>query len=93
MFETCTETVSVLYAIIFGAGDACIDISIGSLMWAFAAFMVVVVILQFGARKLWALVTGPARTPATERRVGTIYDDEPPQDVKPDEGPIRTYGR
>ncbi|HEV8034191.1 hypothetical protein [Yoonia sp.] len=57
MFTTCTETVSILYAIAFGAGDACVDVGAGSILAAFAAFMVLVVIAQFLARKLWAKLT------------------------------------
>lgn len=57
MFTTCTETVSILYAIAFGAGDACVDVGAGSILTAFAAFMVLVVIAQFLTRKLWAKLT------------------------------------
>jgi membrane protein implicated in regulation of membrane protease activity len=59
MLTTCTETVSILYAIAFGAGDACVDVSAVSILTAFAAFMVLVVIAQFLARKLWARLTQP----------------------------------
>lgn len=87
MFERCTETVSILYAVIFGADGACVEISIGSLFWAFAAFIVLVVIAQFFARKLWALLW---RVPAQQgtRRVGTIFDDAAEDEV--DEGPVRS---
>jgi len=54
MFETCAETVSILYALVFGADGACIMLSLGSILSAFVAFMVLVVIAQFVARKLWA---------------------------------------
>ena len=57
MFATCTETVSILYAIVFGADGACVAVSTGSILAAFAAFMVVVIIAQFIARKLWAKLT------------------------------------
>ncbi|EBA13500.1 hypothetical protein [Roseobacter sp. CCS2] len=53
MFGDCTETVSILYAIVFGADGACIEMSTTSILTAFGAFMVLVVILQFFARWLW----------------------------------------
>ncbi len=63
MFGNCTETVSILHAIIFGADGACIMLSMGSILWALGAFFVAVVIAQFIARKLWAKVTQPASAP------------------------------
>jgi hypothetical protein len=59
MIDTCTQTVSILYAIIFGAGDACILLDLWSVLSAFGAFMVLVVIAQFIARKLWARISQP----------------------------------
>ncbi|MGJ8587236.1 MAG: hypothetical protein ACSHXW_03710 [Yoonia sp.] len=59
MFTTCTETISILYAIVFGADGACIDVSTGSILAAFAAFMVLVVMAQFVARRLWTKLTRP----------------------------------
>ncbi len=70
----CTETVSILYALIFGAGDACVSISIWSLLAAFAAFMVAVIILQFLARLLWARLTTPP-LPRDPDEHGAITDD------------------
>ena len=57
----CIETVSILYAVIFGAGDACVLISMGSILTAFAAFMVLVVLAQYVARRLWARVSGQSK--------------------------------
>ncbi|MDX8346839.1 hypothetical protein SLH49_02465 [Cognatiyoonia sp. IB215446] len=74
MFEPCLETVSILYAIVFGAGDACIEIGTMSILTAFGAFIVLVVIAQYFARMLWRQLTG-AGTARPSRRVGTIYDD------------------
>jgi uncharacterized membrane protein len=89
MFETCTETVSLLYAIVFGADGACVNIGMSSLIWAFVAFIVLVVIAQFFARKLWRkLRNAPAQSQG--RRVGTIYDDGPDEI---DEGPVRSSRR
>ena len=59
MFNDCTETVSILYAAIFGAGDACIMLSTSSILTAFAAFIGLVVAAQFIARRLWAKLTQP----------------------------------
>ncbi len=59
MFDNCTETVSILYAIVFGADGACIELSTASILSAFAAFIVLVVIAQFFARKLWQKLTQP----------------------------------
>ncbi len=70
MFDVCNETVSVLYAVIFGAGDACVRLDLWSLGWAFVAFIVLVVIAQFAARKLWARITRPSGK--------DIYSDEQP---------------
>jgi hypothetical protein len=61
MFATCTETVSILYAVIFGVGDACVSFSTGSILAAFAAFIVIVVVAQFLARRLWARLTQTPR--------------------------------
>ncbi|MDX8351837.1 hypothetical protein [Cognatiyoonia sp. IB215182] len=74
MFEPCLGTVSILYAIAFGAGDACIEIGTMSILTAFGAFMVLVVIAQYVARRLWRSITG-GRNDRPSRRVGTIYDD------------------
>lgn len=53
MFSDCTETVSILQAIVFGADGACVMLSTGSILTAFAAFILVVMIVQFLARRLW----------------------------------------
>lgn len=73
----CAETVSILYAIVFGADGACVLISAWSLLTAFAAFMVLVVIAQFFARKLWARLTRPTPRPAAQDDTprGAITDD------------------
>lgn len=61
MFDDCRETVSILYAAIFGAGDACVMISTTSILTAFAAFIGVVLVSQFIARRLWAKLTKPKK--------------------------------
>lgn len=66
MFDECTQSVTVLYAAVFGAGDACIRLDTWSLLWAIAAFILLVLVAQFAARKLWARVTQPQAAPAME---------------------------
>lgn len=63
MFGNCSETVSILYAAIFGAGDACVRLDLWSIGTAFAVFILLVMIAQFAARKLWARLTRPAPLP------------------------------
>lgn len=80
MFDDCTETVSILYALIFGTDGACVLLSTGSILSAFAAFMVIVVLAQFLARKLWKKMTTPrivldAAMP--DPKGDHPYDDDP----------------
>jgi len=67
MFAECTETVSILYALAFGAGEACILVDLWSILSAFGAFMVVVVIAQYAARKVWARLMRPPPAFSDER--------------------------
>jgi hypothetical protein len=78
MFAECTETVSILYALVLGAGEACVRIDIWSILSAFAAFMVIVVILQFLARRLWARVT---RVPDAQESIAAV--ERTPRNDKP----------
>jgi len=71
MFGTCTETVSILYAVIFGADGACIELSTFSILTAFGAFIVLIVIAQFLVRRLWKTLT-QRRAPKQRN------DDSPP---------------
>ncbi|MDF0601129.1 hypothetical protein P1J78_10340 [Psychromarinibacter sp. C21-152] len=52
MFETCKETVSPLWALIFGAGDACIEMSMWSILLLILPFAAFVMVLQFVANRL-----------------------------------------
>ena len=80
MFGDCSETVSILYAVIFGADGACIALSTASILTAFGAFLVLVVIAQFLARMLWRKLTQP-RAPVsvddTTPPAATPYQDDP----------------
>ncbi len=76
---TCGETVSILYALIFGAGEACVRIDLWSILSAFGAFMIVVVIAQFIARRTWARLTAP-RTVTPHKKEPSIdrpFKDDP----------------
>ncbi|MEO1637673.1 MAG: hypothetical protein AAFU41_00325 [Pseudomonadota bacterium] len=84
MFRECTETVSILEAVIFGAGDACVMISGASLFWAFAAFILVVVILQFIARRIWQGITSGSSP-------DNSFDDPKPRTGQVS-SPYRPYG-
>ncbi len=79
MFSECAETVSILYAIVFGAGDACVLLSMPSVLTALVAFFVAVFAAQFIARKIWARVRAPKTTqelPVLDEPVrGSIVDD------------------
>jgi hypothetical protein len=79
MFDACTETVSILYAIVFGAGSACIMLDLWSILSAFGAFIALVVIAQFIARKLWARISQPkpAFTDLHDRAVDHPIVDDP----------------
>ncbi len=80
MFGECTETVSILYALIFGANGACVAFSLPSILAAFGAFMVLVVIAQFAARKLWKRLTQsptPIDAPDIDPVHRTPYSDDP----------------
>ena len=92
MLEECSETVGLLYAILFGAGDACIMLSMGSILTVLAAFFVVVIIAQFIARKLWVRLREPSPAPR-QRRIGTIMDDPVTDDPNYDDSAIRSSRR
>ena len=76
MLGTCEETVSILYALVFGAGEACVRIDLWSILSAFAVFMVCVVILQRIVRRLLARPAPQSRV-ANEETAERPYDDDP----------------
>ena len=92
MFAECAVTVSILYAIVFGAGDACIMVSMGSVLTALGAFMVLVIFAQFIARRLWARLRAPS-PPPRQRRIGTIMDDPIADDPNYEDSAIRSSRR
>ena len=79
MFDACTQTVSILYAIVFGADGACIMVDMWSILSALGAFLLIVVILQFFARRLWARISQPrpAFTDLHDRTVDHPIVDDP----------------
>ncbi len=50
--NTCNETVSIVQAVVFGAGEACIDIGLTSLLGGVFLFIGLVVVLRFAAAAL-----------------------------------------
>lgn len=92
MFGDCRETVSILEAIVFGTDGACVMLSTGSILTAFAAFMVLVVIAQFVARWLWAKLT--TRTvPVDEDFIDPIADHPYRDDPNYSKSAIRSTKR
>lgn len=85
MFGACRETVSILYAMLFGAGDACVRLDLWSLGSAFAVFIILVLIAQFAARKLWARLT---QTPVRQS-VATEHTQQQPLGRGDTESPIK----
>ncbi len=77
MNAVCSETVSILFALIFGAGDACVRIDLWSILSAFGAFMVIVVILQWIARRVWARVSA---VPEVTKPESPVTSDRPFED-------------
>lgn len=80
MFGDCGETVSILYAVIFGADGACVGLSTFSILTAFGAFMVLIVITQLLARMLWKRLTQPSAPMKAEDATPpkqTPYRDDP----------------
>ena len=75
----CAETVTILYALLLGAGDACVRIDLWSILSAFGAFMVIVVLAQYAARKLWARLTRPSErfTDTHDPKVDRPIVDDP----------------
>lgn len=78
LFDSCTQTVSILYAVIFGADGACISVSTTSILFAFGAFILLVVIAQFLARRLWKKLT--QRPAPSEGEPANIPKDTPFRD-------------
>ncbi len=80
MFGECAETVSMLYAAVFGADGACIEMSVASILTAFGAFMVLVVIAQFLARLLWRKLwqrSAPIADDFFDSVTDTPFQDDP----------------
>ena len=94
MFETitCTETVSILEAVVFGVDGACIDIGLASLLGAVVAFIFCVVGLRvLGSRLLKRLF--PSRRPdepAPVAKQDAQFDDGLQR--MPYESPIKSTG-
>ena len=81
----CRETVSVFEAVMFGAGDACVDIGMGSLLGGVVLFMGAVVLLQYFGVRLVRRALG-------KRRVEVVSADEAELKPMPYESPIKSTG-
>lgn len=90
--EICQDTVSILHAVFFGAGEACVDIGVMSLLGGVAVFLAAVVALRiagsFVLLRIWSAVRGTrstqqdaAQTPAEDGLKRLPY-----------ESPIRSTG-
>ncbi len=92
MFAECAETVSILYAVVFGSGDACIMLSMGSVLTALAVFFVLVIIVQLIARKLWARMRQPTHPPR-DREIASATNDTITDDPNYIDSAIRSSRR
>ncbi|MEM9970949.1 MAG: hypothetical protein AAF762_07600 [Pseudomonadota bacterium] len=99
----CEETVSFLWAMIFGAGEACVDMGVTSLVTAIVAFMVAVAALRFvGSWVIRRAFSAPSARelpplPDTPPLAKMPPPADPPRrkpgsQVKPDDGPIKSTG-
>jgi len=94
MFEqtTCTTTVSIVEAIIFGTNGACINIGMPSILGLVAGFVVAVVLLRLMGMWVLRRVFPSLRRKSRARRQS---DEEPPAAAlksMPYESPIRSTG-
>ncbi|MFQ1699882.1 hypothetical protein ACJ5NV_04725 [Loktanella agnita] len=86
---------SILHAVIFGAGEAYIDIGMASLIVAIGAFLLGVTLLQLVARRLWRnprqLAAFVIALPLLVGQMlrGRYRSDRPDDRAAPYDGPIR----
>ena len=81
----CVETVSVVEAVIFGSGEACISIGLGSLLGGVTLFILVVVVLRYiGARLLLSALSKRSAKDNDRKEVGLK--------PMPYESPIKSTG-
>ena len=94
MFEAdaCTETVSIVEALVFGANGACVDIGLGSLLGGIALFVGVIVALRFIGSALLrrVLPSGRASPTAPDPTAEPAATDTLQR--MPYESPIRSTG-
>ncbi|MEL7344882.1 MAG: hypothetical protein AAFN59_08475 [Pseudomonadota bacterium] len=96
MLEPCTQVVSLLTALVFGANGACVELSPASLAPFIVAFILAVVVMQYLARRLIAMIfvppakpdthpSAPPNAPLTKRGAlldGPTYDGGPIQSTR-----------
>lgn len=91
--NACRETVSVIEALIFGAGDACIDLNMPSLLSGVALFIGCVVALRiigsWALRQAFGALRRPKEMPESPSH---MPEDEALQRM-PYESPIRSTRR
>ena len=85
MYETdpCTETVSILEAIVLGAGEACVNVNPVSVLTALIPFVIAVVVLQIAANRMVARLRG---RPGAGTGQAPLHDAPAPRR----DGPIRS---
>ena len=95
MIGACTDTVSLLHALVFGAGEACVSISVPSIIGVLVPFIAIVLTLQWLARRiLFGAPDRKVRSPvASFPRTGQVRaSDEPSADAKASEAQPRRRG-
>ncbi len=93
MFEAglCRTTVSILEAIVFGAGNACVDIGTTSMLSAVAVFIGAVVLIRFIAMRLLRVIFPGLFGKKRTANVPPVQPDNGLQ-RKPYESPIKSTG-
>lgn len=93
---TCTKTVSIFEAVIFGANGACIDISLSSLLGGIAMFATAVIVLRYVGSRLLHRLLGLDRpktaAPGPEPKDDRPHDTEAGLTPLPYESPIKSTG-
>ena len=90
--DTCHQTVSILEALLLGAGDACIDIGIGSLLGGIVLFVVCVVTLRHVGSTLLRFILPKRRNHSERALMPDARDKADALERLPYEPPIRSTG-
>lgn len=89
MFDTvtCRTSVSLWEAVLFGAGEACISLSVGSIMSLVALFVLAVITLKLAATFVITRLIG-SHYKRKKAAIDAAYDARTPPPI--DDGPIRS---